>query len=392
MEPSDHVVRGARVRFRAVTFASFLSGLRKYHFKEAWRIYHRRKRKKLLSSNHNNHVDGAPPFKRIVDPSFLHQCARFNKPLEIRRAISAGVDPNVVQPSDPNKESLAITAAKHGSVDVLDLLLNLPTNDCTTDNVTDRSEDNTDGGWFVHAGKWDSPLWQYSEDGWSPLMHAVKCNQLACAKRIVDAGADAYLTDYEGNDAVHVAISTPYPSPKDTRDMLALMITEGGYAAGGDNEDTGEHMLLHAARCANATACDVLLRAPSNPAKLNKPNKKGESAMLLAARAGCADAIDVMIAFAVERSDVVMFRLPQEHATGDNAIHAAVRAGSVDCIRAILRPLTRRTEEEAEIRKVLVASLGRRNRKERCTPRELASSMQMLDDAGVQALFDAAAE
>lgn len=255
------------------------------------------------------------------------QAARNDDAEAIGRALRAGVDPNTKD--GETGRTLAIEAARHGAVNALALLLAATEGaeeQRTESSVTARGGD---GGWFVHAQKWESPLWQYSDDGWSPLMHAVSCGQLACARMLVEAGADVYLTDYDGVDAVRLAVATP--GAQLTREMLTLLIERGGFVAGGADDDTGEHALLHAARNANAAACDVLLRAGTGPAKLNKPNKDGESALLLASRAGGADAVRTMLAFAVERRDVVQCKLLTEHKTGDNAIHAAVRARAVDC-------------------------------------------------------------
>ena len=301
------------------------------------------------------------------------QAARNDDAEAIGRALRAGVDPNTKD--GETGRTLAIEAARHGAVNALALLLAATEGaeeQRTESSVTARGGD---GGWFVHAQKWESPLWQYSDDGWSPLMHAVSCGQLACARMLVEAGADVYLTDYDGVDAARLAVATP--DAQLTREMLTLLIERGGFVAGGADDDTGEHALLHAARNANAAACDVLLRAGTGPAKLNKPNKDGESALLLASRAGGADAVRTMLAFAVERRDVVQCKLLTEHKTGDNAIHAAVRARAVDCVRELVRPLldVRAPEDAAELRRILAASLARPNRKERQTPRELAEAM-----------------
>merc|ERR1719473_2204294 len=109
--------------------------------------------------------------RRRRRPDDLMQAARNDDAEAIGRALRAGVDPNTKD--GESGRTLAIEAARHGAVNALALLLAATEGaeeQRTESSVTARGGD---GGWFVHAQKWESPLWQYSDDGWSPLMHAV---------------------------------------------------------------------------------------------------------------------------------------------------------------------------------------------------------------------------
>jgi cytohesin len=162
-----------------------------------------------------------------------------------------------------------------------------------------------------HGAELDSP----DGLGRTPLLLASRAGSGAAVGLLLGAGAAADQTDQNGRNALWWAL-------KSAHGELAMQLLEFGVPALADNEGMGP---LHLAAAADLP--DVVERLlPS--LQVDEPTQDGNSALLLAARAGALDAAGVL----VENGAAVGYRNP----LGDTALIIAARSDRLEVARLLL--------------------------------------------------------
>jgi ankyrin repeat protein len=118
-----------------------------------------------------------------------------------------------------------------------------------------------------------------------PLIHAIRNQDGAAARALVEAGADVNVRQLDGATALHWAVHW------EDRDTTALLINAGANVDTAN--DLGVTPLLMACTSGNAALVETLLQAGANP---RDALSSGETALMLASRAGTARVVEDLLA------------------------------------------------------------------------------------------------
>lgn len=119
------------------------------------------------------------------------------------------------------------------------------------------------------------------EDGTTPLLEAIRCEQLESVDALLDGGADPNRPDFRGETPPLAAAFRGGP------DMLRTVLARGG-DANAQNPYTGATVLMQALRSGHQSQHVVVLEAGADP---NRATRGGDTALHVAARLNAGAAI-----------------------------------------------------------------------------------------------------
>jgi len=175
-------------------------------------------------------------------------------------------------------------------------------------------------------------------DGSTPLHYAVARDDKALVELLIASGANVRATNRYGVPPLAIA------AQNGNAGVMKLLLDAGADANAGFSED--ETPLMTAARTGNVEVLKMLL---THGARVNARDAKGQTPLMWAAARNNADAVRMLVEFGADLRvrtekkqrqppargyDMTVFLSPQP--SGFTALLFAVRAGSLDAVKALL--------------------------------------------------------